>query len=78
MLGGGTAVKRSGPYALWTDEEINILREHYPSSPYVPLAAFRFNSASDPEFKIAWGLPNLRALWARDNLVKNAKIVSLL
>lgn len=44
----------------------------------VPLASFTITGADCPELKRAWALPNLRPLWARDNLSKSAKRVSLL
>jgi hypothetical protein len=43
-----------------------------------PLRMFRFNSASDEEFIAAWGLPNLRPLWAIDNLRKNGRRTHLI
>lgn len=44
----------------------------------VPLAAFDISSESDPDFKRAWSLPNLRPIWARDNLRKQDKRTHLL
>lgn len=44
----------------------------------VPLASFTITGPDDPELKRAWALTNLRPLWAKDNLSKGAKIVSLL
>lgn len=44
----------------------------------IPLAAFRFSSMDDPEFKAAWALSNLRPLWAQDNIKKGAKRTLLL
>lgn len=44
----------------------------------LPLALHKFESPDDPEFKAAWSLPNLRPLWAEDNLKKNAKRLTLL
>jgi hypothetical protein len=42
----------------------------------IPLAMF---DLTDPEqFKAAWALTNLRPLWAKDNLAKNAKRLHLL
>lgn len=38
----------------------------------VPLAAHKFESADDPEFKAAWALTNLRPLWKVDNRKKHA------
>lgn len=44
----------------------------------VPLSSFAYDSVESPEFKRAWALPNLRPLWAKDNLKKQAKITHLL
>lgn len=44
----------------------------------IPLASFRFESADDPEFRRAWSLPNLRPLWAAENIKKNNRITHLL
>lgn len=40
----------------------------------IPKAYFKFESASDPEFKRCWALSNLRPLWAKDNLHKSSNI----
>ena len=39
----------------------------------VPLASFNFQDATSCEFKQAWSLSNLRPLWAKENLSKNAR-----
>lgn len=39
----------------------------------LPIAGFEFETASDPEFRAAWALSNLRPLWARENQSKSAK-----
>jgi hypothetical protein len=44
----------------------------------VPLSAFNITSTDCQDLRIAWGLPNLRPLWAIDNIRKNAKITHLL
>lgn len=44
----------------------------------IPLASFSFTSQDDPDLKVAWGLPNLRPLWAEDNLAKRDRVESLL
>jgi hypothetical protein len=44
----------------------------------VPLTRFNYTTACDPEFRRAWSLTNLRPLWARDNLSKGGKCVTLL
>lgn len=43
-----------------------------------PLASFTISGADDPELKRAWSLPNLRPLWAKDNIRKGAKMETLL
>lgn len=44
----------------------------------VPVVAFTYETADDPEFKACWALSNLRPLWAKDNLEKRAKRLTLL
>lgn len=44
----------------------------------IPLSSFKFETPEDPDFKAAWALTNLRPLWAKDNLSKNAKRTLLL
>lgn len=44
----------------------------------VPLASFQYTAPADPEFKAAWGLPNLQPLWATDNIKKRDLPVYLL
>jgi len=44
----------------------------------VPLSAFHFSSADDPEFRAAWALSNLRPLWASENVSKSSKRTYLL
>lgn len=44
----------------------------------VPLSSFKFSSSDDPEFKAAWAITNLRPLWGRDNVRKNAKRIFLI
>lgn len=38
----------------------------------VPRSSFNFSDPSDPEFKACWALSNLRPLWAKANMRKNA------
>ena len=38
-----------------------------------PLSSFIYETPDDPDFRKAWGLTNLRPLWAIDNLSKGAK-----
>lgn len=44
----------------------------------VPLVEFQISGPDDPELRRAWALPNLRPLWAKDNLSKNCRRASLL
>jgi hypothetical protein len=44
----------------------------------IPLAAFKYERPEDSDFQVAWGLPNLRPLWAKDNIAKGDKILTLL
>lgn len=44
----------------------------------VPLSSFEFTSPDDADFKAAWALTNLRPLWAKDNIRKNAKRTHLI
>lgn len=43
----------------------------------IPLSAFNINGCDD-HFLRAWSLPNLRPLWAKENLKKSKKIQTLL
>lgn len=43
-----------------------------------PLASFKITGPSCHEVRRAWGLPNLRPLWAEDNLRKRDKLLFLL
>jgi hypothetical protein len=44
----------------------------------IPVSSFRFTGRDDPELKRAWALPNLRPLWAKDNIKKGARRETLL
>lgn len=44
----------------------------------IPVAHFKLDGFDDPSIKICWGLPNLRPLWATDNLKKQHKRMHLL
>ena len=44
----------------------------------IPCSSFEFESPDDPEFKSCWALSNLRPLWAKDNIRKQAQIQSLI
>lgn len=44
----------------------------------VPLSSFTITGPDDPELRRAWALPNLRPLWAADNIAKSDKRVTLL
>lgn len=39
----------------------------------IPLASFKITGPDDPELRRAWGLTNLRPLWAEDNIGKRDK-----
>jgi hypothetical protein len=39
----------------------------------LPVTSFSFTSLDDAEFRACWALPNLRPLWAPENLSKNNK-----
>ena len=41
----------------------------------IPVIAFEFESENDDQFKKRFSLQNLQPLWARDNMVKGAKIL---
>lgn len=43
-----------------------------------PLSMFKIESINDPAIRIAWGLPNLRPLWAQENIRKRDKRLYLL
>jgi hypothetical protein len=40
----------------------------------IPKAAFNYESPEHHDFKRAWALSNLQPLWAKDNIVKSAKL----
>jgi len=40
----------------------------------IPKSRFHYETSNDPEFKVCWGLANLQPLWARENLLKGAKL----
>lgn len=44
----------------------------------IPLAAFNITGPECEDFRTAWGLPNLRPLWASENIRKKASRVTLL
>lgn len=44
----------------------------------IPVASFSFSSWEDEDFKRCYALSNLRPMWAKDNLKKNAKVLTLL
>lgn len=43
-----------------------------------PLASFTYSEPSDPDFKRAWALTNLRPLWATENISKGAHVSLLI
>lgn len=44
----------------------------------LPVKDFVYESFDCPEFRACWGLPNLRPIWAKDNLRKGGKTLFLL
>lgn len=44
----------------------------------LPVSSFQFASVDDPEFRACWALTNLRPEWAKQNISKGAKRVTLL
>lgn len=40
----------------------------------IPISVFNFQSSFDEDFKKCWSLNNLQPLWAKDNIVKRAKL----
>lgn len=44
----------------------------------LPLVGFSSDGITDADIKVAWGLPNLRPLWAKENWRKGAKRLYLL
>lgn len=44
----------------------------------VPVAAFGFESPEEASFRRCWSLPNLRPLWARENIRKSGRRTHLL
>jgi hypothetical protein len=43
-----------------------------------PLSSFDITSYESEDFKVAWSLPNLRPLWAKDNISKGPRVTHLL
>lgn len=39
-----------------------------------PIAVFNFTSSAHKDFRRCWALSNLQPMWARDNLIKGAKL----
>jgi hypothetical protein len=44
----------------------------------LPLSSFSYTTPDEPDFKRAWALTNLRPIWAKENLEKGAKRLTLL
>lgn len=44
----------------------------------LPISSFNFKEIGDSEWKACWDLPNLRPLWAKDNIAKSNKLLFLL
>lgn len=43
----------------------------------VPVAHFKIECVGSPAFKACWALSNLRPMWAKENLSKGAKVLTL-
>lgn len=43
-----------------------------------PLASFTYSEPTDPDFKRAWAITNLRPLWAAENISKGARVSLLI
>lgn len=44
----------------------------------VPVSSFDIKGPTCPEFRACWSLANLRPMWAKENLSKGAKVLTLL
>jgi hypothetical protein len=44
----------------------------------LPISSFDFKEIGDREWRACWDLPNLRPLWAKDNIAKSNKLLFLL
>ncbi len=44
----------------------------------VPIKEFGATTVGDPDFRVCWGLPNLRPMWARENMRKGSRRLLLL
>lgn len=40
----------------------------------IPISVFNYEKPEDDDFKKCWALKNLQPLWAKDNLIKHAKL----
>jgi len=43
----------------------------------VPKSFFKYNKPEDQEFQYCWSLDNLQPMWAKDNLIKHAKLLKV-
>lgn len=88
---GAKGGERTEALVGWTIAELrtHLERQFLPSMSWqnmgewhidhiVPLSSFAITAADCPELKRAWALTNLRPLWAKDNIKKGARRVSLL
>lgn len=84
----GSSWQNLVPYTL-TDLVVHLERQFLPGMSWEnrgdwhidhirPLASFEFTTPDCPQFREAWALTNLRPLWAKDNLSKNARRTHLL
>lgn len=44
----------------------------------LPVSSFSITNHEDPDFRVCWGLANLRPMWAVDNRKKGGKVLTLL
>lgn len=44
----------------------------------LPISSFKFTKIGDSEWRACWDLPNLRPMWAKDNIAKSNKLLFLL
>lgn len=90
-LGGGSASIKWSAAVGWTMDELRAHLERqfkgrmswrnkgkWHIDHIRPVASFSFTSVDDPQFRECYALANLRPLWKRHNLVKNAKRTHLL
>jgi hypothetical protein len=90
-LKGGKAGRSWAGFVDYTLEElvVHLERQFLPGMSWdnrsewhidhiVPQSSFRFETPECPGFRTAWSLTNLRPLWAKDNVRKQAKRLYLI